>query len=151
MPTQREFDALQQQVRVLSRELAIRPVRTPSRGGGVSSAQVNSKLILILGLTQLYVGPPAIFGIKRSVTNLTIVPTTDPSAIDYGPGHGYGREVLTDGSLGGPLWVAIQPVLSIAPPLDYSLPNNCVIVSMIGIVLPVTAGGTTLVYQPLIA
>jgi hypothetical protein len=158
MPTQREFDALQQQVRVLSRELAIRPVRTPSRGG--TAGKLIAKTIQLFGNTTIYTGPPIIEGCPRSTTARSSVPSQFPDlTTDYGAGLCAGKVLKSDGTFETDyVWVAICPIYPTSgggpfiPPLDFTLPRLCFITSVSGETLKVTySGGTTFVYQPLIA
>jgi hypothetical protein len=103
---------LRQELQSLKQELAMRPVRVPTRGGGGGGVVVSYNIAAMLcngGNSLGTVFSTTVYGIKAPLADLTELPTKNPSNVHTyvnGVGHGYS---LVNGNVAGALkWIGLQ-------------------------------------------
>ncbi len=148
-----EVAAMQEQIRNLKRELSIRPIRVPTRGGGSAAVPSNKYVLQISDAGQVVYTTPSTRGILYSATALTALPSSAPTAgSTYSNGIGGGYLLNQDGTLGSLVWVINRPITigadTYLPGMNIPVPENCIILSLVKVSTPVTGGGVADAYQP---
>lgn len=129
----------------LKQEIALRPIRVPTRGVGVSVGILSS----FGGNIITTINAVDILGIKRATPNITNVATILPvTGATYADGLGYATLILNGNT--SLVWVALQVNGGYGSVLSY--PNNFVCRTLASSIVTVTASSdTATVYLPYVA
>lgn len=145
-----EAQQLRQEIVRLKQEIALRPIRVPTRGGGSPIATYLG--IIGVGNIAATVGTTNYYGLKYPAANVTTVPTIIPPT-----GLGACPDGLTIGQIEQPdltyktVWIGcrLQPA-GVGPVFNdlpiSSIPRNTLVLCRTIVTMPCTAGGTVPVY-----